>query len=128
MVVDITAGIDLPFEVFDDKAPAPICNSALSVDLMPVDADNDGTRDPGVGMVEVWAKDFIASEIWDCSEPIKYTIERAADIDGGAEPDPDNTNLILDCDDAAAGVVLVYIYAWDAVGNRDRCEAMVIVR
>ena len=124
---NITAGIELDFEVFDDKAPAPICNSALSVELMPVDADNDGTRDPMTGMVAIWAKDFLASEIWDCSEPIKYSLERAADIDGGAEPDEDNTNLVLDCDDAAAGVVLVYVYAWDAVGNRDRCEAMVIV-
>ena len=121
----IANGIDLDFEVFDDKAPAPICNSSLSMVLMPVDMDNDGRPDEGEGMAAVWAKDFIASEIWDCSEPIKYTIERAADIDAGAEPDPEQTNLVLDCDDDE--VVLVYIYAWDAVGNRDRCEAMVLL-
>ena len=118
-------GVDLPFEVFDDKAPAPICKALIGVQLMPVDEDNDGQRDEGAGMAVVWAQDFIASEIWDCSEPITYSIARAAEIEAGAEPDPDQTNITVDCSDSE--VVVVYVYAWDAAGNRDRCEAQLLV-
>ena len=113
----------VPFKVFDAKAPVPICISGLSTELMPMDEDNDGTVDGG--MIAVWASDFIASDIWDCSEPIKYSISRAIDIDNGAEPDMDQTSINITCDDPE--VVIVYVYAWDAVGNRDRCEAMLLV-
>jgi len=58
------AGEEIDFEVIDCKAPAPICISVLSVDLMPVDADNDGQIDGG--MNTVWATDFVASSIFDC--------------------------------------------------------------
>ena len=113
----------IDFTVFDAKAPVPICQSGLTTDLMPIDEDNDGTIDGG--MIAIWASDFIASDIWDCSEPIRYSIARASEIDGGGTPDIDQTSLELTCADEP--VVVVYIYAWDAAGNHDRCEAMVIV-
>jgi hypothetical protein len=53
------------FEVRDCKAPTPICYNGLTVTLMPIDTDNDGT--PDAGMAEIWASDFIASPIVDCS-------------------------------------------------------------
>ena len=113
----------IPFEVYDAKAPAPICISGLSVELMP-----DGE---GGGAMSIWATDFIASDIWDCSEPIKYTIHRADEIDAilaaGDEVTfgEDDHSLTVTCDDPE--VVLVYIYGWDAAGNGDRCEAMLLI-
>ena len=116
----------VPFEVYDAKAPAPICISGLTVELMPVDADQDGNPDVGEGMATIWADDFIASDIWDCNEPIKYSIFRAEDVDNGTVvPTDDVTGLTVTCDDPE--VVLVYIYGFDAVGNSDRCEAMLLI-
>ena len=111
------------FTVYDAKAPAPICISGLSIELMP-----DGE---GGGAMTVWANDFIASDIWDCSEPIFYTIHRAEEVDSllaaGEEivPGDDDTAVTVTCDDPE--VVLVYIFAWDDAGNGDRCEAMLLI-
>ena len=116
----------VPFTVYDDKAPAPICLSGLTVALMPVDENNDGIQDEGKGMAAIWAKDFIASDVWDCSEPISYSIHRADLVDSGVEvPEPGQTNLMVDCEDSE--VVVVYIYAWDTAGNGDRCEALLLL-
>ncbi len=112
------------FTVYDAKAPSPICISGLSVDLIA-----DGT---GGGAATIWASDFLASEIWDCSEPVKYTIHRAEVIDSLLAADepitPDyetDAALTLDCNDEE--VVVVYVYAWDASGMGDRCEALVLI-
>ena len=114
---------NIHFEVYDNKAPAPICTSLISIQLSPVDNDKDGEIDDSEAIV--WATDFIASDIWDCSEPIHYTIERAFDINSGEEPDSNRTSLMLNCDDNV--IIPVYIYAWDEVGNKDFCEAQLIV-
>ena len=111
------------FTVYDAKAPAPICISGLSIELMP-----DGE---GGGAMAVWANDFIASDIWDCSEPIFYSIHRAEEVDSllaaGEEivPGDDDGSVTVTCADPE--VVLVYIFAWDAAGNGDRCEAMLLI-
>ena len=113
----------IDFTVFDAKAPVPICNAVLTTDLMPVDTNNDGIIDDG--MIAIWASDFIASPNEDCSGPVTYSIALASEIDGGAEPDINQTSLTLGCEDVS--VVIVYVYAWDTAGNKDRCEAMIIV-
>lgn len=111
----------LPFSVIDCKAPAPICINGLAIELMPVDEDGDNLPDPGAGMAEIWASDFIASPISDCSEPIKYSINRV-----GEPNDPDQTGLILTCDDE--GTLVVEIWAYDAAGNGDFCETYILVQ
>ena len=112
------------FTITDAKAVAPICIASLSVDLSPVDEDQDGTIDNGI--VTVWASDFITSEVTDCSLPITYSIHRAAEVDAGIDiPSPGQTSLTVTCDDFE--VVVVYVYAWDAAGNGDRCEALLLI-
>ncbi|NRA47649.1 MAG: T9SS type A sorting domain-containing protein, partial [Phaeodactylibacter sp.] len=111
----------LPFSVIDCKAPAPVCINGLAIELMPVDEDGDNLPDPGAGMVEIWASDFVASAITDCSEPIKYAINRV-----GEANDPDQTGLVLTCDDE--GTLVVEIWAYDAVGNGDFCETYILVQ
>ncbi|MEQ8703911.1 MAG: T9SS type A sorting domain-containing protein [Phaeodactylibacter sp.] len=111
----------LPFSVIDCKAPAPVCINGIAIELMPVDENGDNLPDPGAGMAEIWASDFVASAITDCSEPIKYSINRA-----GEPNDPDQTGLVLTCDDE--GTLVVEIWAYDAVGNGDFCETYILVQ
>jgi hypothetical protein len=115
------------FEVRDCKAPTPICYNGLTVTLMPIDTNNDGT--PDAGMAAVWASDFIASPIVDCSMPVLYSIRRV-----GQTPDINRTGVTFDCSDynPADGTVgtlhVIFIDAWDAEGNRDFCETYVRVQ
>jgi hypothetical protein len=72
-------------------------------------------------MAEIWASDFVASPITDCSEPIKYSINRV-----GEPNDPDQTGLVLTCDDE--GTLVIEIWAYDAAGNSDFCETYILVQ
>jgi hypothetical protein len=117
------AGITIPFEVVDCKAPSPICINGLAVELMPVipvvDVDGDGDKDKGA--TAVWASDFIASPSIDCTGPVTYSINRV-----GETVKKDQTGITLTCDDDAS--LLVEIWAWDARGNGDFCETYVLVQ
>ena len=127
----------IPFSVVDCKAPTPICINGLAIELMPVEdgVDADGDGDVDTGAMAIWAIDFIASPITDCSEPIKYSINRSGDT-----PVQDQTGIVLTCDDDAT--TFVEIYAWDSafnpyavqpdgtVGgpNYDFCETYILVQ
>jgi len=117
----------IPFVVKDCKAPSPICINGLSTELMP-----DGN---GGGMMAVWAKDFVASPIYDCNgqdaskaDPsglplvTKYSINRV-----GAVAKSDQTSLNLTCTDAGK-TVLVELHAWDEKGNHDFCVTYIEVQ
>lgn len=119
----------IQIEVRDAKGPAPICINGLVVELMPLpvpeDIDGDGDLDPGAAVV--WAKDFVASKVEDCSGIVGYSIHRADDIESGREkPDPNHTSVSLTCDDQPS--ILVYVYAWDTRGNYGYCETYVLVQ
>ncbi|MCB0632276.1 MAG: T9SS type A sorting domain-containing protein, partial [Lewinella sp.] len=117
------AGLAIPFEVVDCKAPSPVCINGLAVELMPVvpaaDVDGDGDKDKGA--TAVWASDFIASPSYDCTGSVTYSINRV-----GEAVKPDQTGLTLTCDDDAS--LLVEIWAWDGRGNGDFCETYVLVQ
>lgn len=109
----------LEFCVTDDKAPTPICIGQLTVTLMP---NGDGT-----GNAAVWASDFIASDVEDCSGEVTYSIytERDATADGFT-PEPGVTGIILDCESDAT--VPVRVYAFDPTGLSDYCSVFVLVQ
>lgn len=118
----------IPFEVVDVLAPSPICFPNLSVSLSAVDLDGNGKPDDNVGLVSVWAQDFVKTvgTPEDCSGEITYSIHRTDAIDGGRElPNETTTNLLVSCDDAP--YVAIYIYAWDEAGNADRCQTSVLI-
>ena len=104
---------DIAFTVADCYAPSPICINGLALELMPVEAntDADGDGDIDLGANEIWANDFLASPNPDCSAPVSYSINRL-----GATVDPDQTGLVLTCDDLGLSVQ-VEIYAWDSAYN-----------
>src|SRR5690606_21497170 len=85
----------IPFEVADCKAPAPVCINGLAIELMPVlpAADVDGDGDLDKGAMTIWASDFIASPVTDCSGEVTYSINRV-----GEEPASGQTGLTLTCD------------------------------
>lgn len=115
----------IPFEVKDQKAPAPICIKGLSLSLM-----ND---QQGGGMMAVWATDFVASAIYDCNGQgeanaqglkriTKYSINRK-----GQPADVTSTGLVLTCADKGK-IVEVELHAWDEAGNHDFCVTYVEVQ
>jgi hypothetical protein len=119
--------VDILFSVVDCKAPTPICINGLTITLMPVDTNNDGIIDGG--MMAVWASDYIASDITDCTPPITYSIRRV-----GQAPDITRSGAEFTCADydPADGTTgtshVIYIDAWDGAGNRDFCETYVLVQ
>ncbi len=109
------------FTVADCIGPAPICIDEISVELMP-----DETT--GGGMAAIWATDFVASPIFDCTgqdpsqtdaagRPLvtEYSINRPDE-----EPSQDQLGLTLTCADTL-GLDNVEIHAWDEAGNHDYC-------
>lgn len=84
----------------------------------PMDMDGDGDLDTGA--MAIWAMDFIASAVTDCSEPVSYVLGRAQQ-----DPDTADAGLVLTCDDPAT--VIVRVWASDAVGNRDYCVTYILV-
>lgn len=117
------AGLQIPFEVIDCKAPAPICINGLAVELMPVipeiDVDGDGSED--MGAMTIWASDFIASPAEDCTGSVTYSINRV-----GMHNGQDQTGLTLTCTDNPT--TLVEIWAYDEAGNADYCETYVLIQ
>ncbi len=100
--------LEIPFEVVDCKAPTPVCINGLTVTLMP--------QPDGCCAMAIWATDFIASPNEDCTGPIEYSIHRADDVaDGSDIPSPENTGLVLDCEDDET--VTILIYSWDSAYN-----------
>lgn len=109
------------FTVADCIGPAPICIDEISVELMP-----DETT--GGGMAAIWATDFVASPIFDC------TGQDVSDTDAtgrplvtdysinlpGEEPLRDQVDITVTCEDTM-GINGVEIHAWDEAGNHDYC-------
>ncbi|MEL7118828.1 MAG: T9SS type A sorting domain-containing protein [Bacteroidota bacterium] len=99
-------------EVLDCAVAAPICQG-LSVELMTMDSDSDGTPDFGMAMVPVDAFIVGSPDNEDCSGPVKYSIHLKSD----PFIDPDQDTLILTCDDTINTAMPVLVYAWDSANN-----------
>lgn len=116
----------LNFEVYDEQPPVPICQGAISANVLPVDENADGILDAGRGAIDVWATDLLASFTSDCSAPLRYSIHRADRINNDLEePNPQQKSIRLTCQDPLVNVV--YIYAWDGAGNVERCESLILL-
>lgn len=130
-----TAVVSKVFVVVDGKAPTPICLNGITIELMPSEVDSTGAY------MEVWADDFIASDIFDCTgqgEPgglfglpmitkENYFIVRD-EIEGESEFDPDNPMMGIgfNCNDAGQ-LIPVEIHTVDAAGNSGFCRTFVQV-
>jgi len=115
------AGLTIDFSVVDCKAPAPICINGITVELMPVDTDDDGM--PDMGMNTIRAADYIASPLDDCAGPIAYSINWS-----GEPADREKSSLEVTCDYPLYETLPVEVHAWDSEGNHDFCETFVIIQ
>lgn len=107
------------FCVTDEKAPTPICKPQLTVTLMP---NGDGT-----GMAAIWATDYVASEVQDCSGEVQYSIYTEATAnEADFVPAVGDDGIILTCD--SDQTTQVRIYAIDPVGQADYCSAFVLTQ
>jgi len=132
--------------IADCKAPSPTCISGIAVELMPYDANGDGTIDDG--RMAIHASDYVQGEAFDCAGPVKYSIHLSrepqtagelslldqieqfvvnGDMELGDLLDSDQTSDLVTCDDAGKTLMAV-IAAWDANGNGDYCETFLIVQ
>jgi hypothetical protein len=132
----------IEFTVRDCKTPAPICISILSVDLMPI-VENKVVVG---GMNEVWATDFVASGVIDCTPHPKadaipgsennvryYAVRQDELLEAGLEAPTadyltdDYRSVFFDCDDNGDAVA-VFVIGVDGAGNFDYCTVMVNVQ
>lgn len=116
--------------VKDDIAPNPICLSGLVVELMPsVD---------GGGAMTVWASDFVASPIGDCTgqgpelAPVGngFTQPMVTDYSinmVGMPAQRGQDGITVTCNDLA-DLVPVELHAWDEAGNHGYCNTFIEVQ
>jgi len=116
--------------VKDAVAPSPVCLSGLVVELMPIVG--------GGAAAEVWANDFVASPIGDCTgqgpdlapvhsgvqQPLvtDYSINRV-----GESAFRDSTGLLVTCADLGQ-LIVVEMHAWDDANNHDFCTTFLEVQ
>jgi hypothetical protein len=131
----------IEFSVEDCKTPAPICISIISTDLVPV-VENGAVVG---GANTIWATDFIASGIEDCtphpnadvipgsSNNVRYYVVRQDSLEAAGLEEPteeylteESRSIYFDCDDNG-GEVKVFVIAVDGKGNFDYCMSVVEV-
>lgn len=124
-----TAEVEKIFSVLDGIGPAPICHERLLAEI------NESEIDTMPPMATVWASDFIASNLFDCSGQsdslsqnsrklvTEFSINRVGDP-------VDQAQKALDflCGDQSAIGVPVEIHAWDNAGNHDFCTTEVEIQ
>jgi len=101
-------------KVNNKLSPVPICVSGLSIALMPVDEDRDGT--PEDGSVLIWAKDFDFKSHSPCGLDLSYSF------------DPDTLIMSQEFTCATVGVNELRVYVSDTNGNQSFCKVAVFVQ
>ena len=112
------------FVIEAQKKPTPVCISALTLELNPMDTDGDGQIDTAMGMI--WASEFNQSSSAACgslTSDLKFRLDRLSDGDPGL---PADDHLTFGCSDI--GVVALRMYVLDASGTWDYCEVVLTVQ
>ena len=118
-----TAIINIPFEVIDRKAPAPVCANMLAVELSFWE-----TNDSLTALATARVDALLRSPVYDCNGQgadglvTDYSINRADSAVTRGQRE-----LRFDCADADR-FIPVEIYAWDEAGNRDYCTTFIRVQ
>lgn len=104
-------------KVADCKSPTLVCLEGLSTQLSPLgpEKDVDGDKIPDRAASTIWVSDFIKRASDDCSEPLRYSINRV-----GEPVNINSTSLQLTC--KHRGFVPVEIHAWDNAQNPNSPE------
>jgi hypothetical protein len=101
-------------KVNNDLSPVPLCLSALSIALMPVDEDRDGV--PEDGSVEIWAKDIDHKSYHPCGSDLTFSFDEAGE------------QQVLEFTCATVGFNELNLYVTDANGNQSFCRVGILVQ
>jgi hypothetical protein len=101
------------FEIESRKGPSPVCRN-LTVELMPVDTDGDGTIDDG--MLDIWASDFDLKSYHACGFPVTVSFSS----------NPLDTGRTFTCEDV--GVVELELWVHASNGTSAFCRTYAIVQ
>ncbi len=116
---------DRIFTVNTSKKPSPVCLTSITIELNPMDRDNDGNED--TAMAVVWADEYDRSSIAACGstqESLTFLID-----DGQGDPElPDLTATSLEVGCAHIGPNPVRMYVLDQSGSWDYCEVILVVQ
>ncbi len=118
------------FEVLDCKKPTPVCVTATTVKLFPVDLNLDGVIDTAIG--EIWAQELNLSSYDNCDSELsdfRIRMKGAGEVndDGLLQPPAiDEKQLSFGCLDI--GEQTVELWVVDAQGNADFCEVIIDVQ
>jgi hypothetical protein len=109
--------------VIDCGVPPVVCIDQLAAELTPlgpdVDFDGDGTFDQGG--IAIPASALITSELFDCSSPLTFSVNRVGDA-----ADIYQEEIRFICQDT--GQQMVEVWVWDAFGNSDFCVTAIDVQ
>ncbi len=114
------------FIVVASKKPTPICVSLLTLNLNPMDRNNDGVIDTAMGTV--WADEFNASSAAPCgSDPanLSFRLERLNENEPALPPST-ATSMTFGCADIGPQVLRMYVLSEN--GDWDFCEVILVVQ
>lgn len=113
------------FTVIPNKKPTPVCISSITVELNPMDLNQDGESD--TAMVTIWAEEFDRSSIAACGGD-DSTLDFRLSFDEGEIllPGADANQLTLGC--KHAGVNRLRLFVVDENQNWDYCVVNLIVQ
>ncbi|MCB0669648.1 MAG: T9SS type A sorting domain-containing protein [Saprospiraceae bacterium] len=113
------------FVISTQKKPAVVCITSLTVELTPMDIDNDGVID--TGMAVVWAEEFNSSSAPACNDDsIAFYIEYL-DNDGDETLDEEDADsLAIGCEVLPdAFMVRMWVKSFPS-GTVDYCDVMIV--
>ncbi len=102
--------------VIDETTPTPYCYYGLSIALMGIDSDGDGTNDEG--MVEVWASDLDVGSYASCEDDEELFFSFSSD--------PNDNVRIFTCDDVGRNDVEMWVT--DENGQQSYCNTYIRVQ
>ncbi|GAB5553093.1 MAG: hypothetical protein Sapg2KO_26840 [Saprospiraceae bacterium] len=117
------AKVEIPFEVIDDKGPAPICADVIVVNMSYLEAEGDL-----IPQASVDVQAFLQSPIFDCTGQGEGGLVSDFSINlQDSSVLRDQQFLSFDCS-SIDEFVPVEVHAWDEEGNHDFCKTFVQVQ
>jgi hypothetical protein len=113
------------FGVFTGKKPSPVCITSLTLELTPMDTNNDGVID--TGMAVVWASEFNSSSIAACNDDsLAYYLEFIDGVDDETLDPEDADSLAIGCEHLPDPFqVRLWVRSFPS-GTSDYCDVIIV--
>ena len=115
------------FDITTTKKPSPVCITSITVELTPMDLDNDGVID--TGMAVVWAEEFNSSSIAACDDDsVAFYIEFIDGINDLTLDPEDADSLAIGCEHLPGPqLVRMWVKSFPS-GTSDYCDVLIVVQ